>query len=105
MAQFTWTTESVVSQVTAGTPQAIVVPPTEVKFVVFSADGANTGNVFIFKSGATAADGIPIAPDQTFTLEVPLDERSHDEDTFDLSTLQMDADTDGNKLRVNHLST
>lgn len=102
MATYTFNTLTQLNLTLAGTPQTIVGSSTLVTRAYFSADDANTGKVYIFKSGKALADGIPIAPGETFELSIYQD--SQDIDTFDLADLRFDGDTTGNDLGVSYFT-
>jgi len=98
MSNYSITTLTQLSLVAAGFPQTIVGSSTKATRAWFSADDANTGKTYIFQTGKALADGIPIAPGETFIFEIYQD--SQDIDKFDLNDLRFDGDTTGNKLGV-----
>ncbi len=97
----TFKTETVQSLTTAGTPQALLGAVTLARKIWLTGDSANTGNVVVFESGKTRADGMELAPGETVRLD-PEDTTSYDVDKFDLATLNFDGATTGNKIRINY---
>ncbi len=82
----------------AGTAEAIVASPVRAASILIQADVDNTGNMYLGDSTVDDSNGIEVAPGQV--IEWTGDQARGIEQQIDMSQIYVDADNDGEGIRI-----
>lgn len=99
------TTLPVVIVAAAGTPVPLSATPIFASSIILEADTLNTGQIYWGGAGVSAANGNSIKPSQPYSITCDTNkfDLSHgNASKLDLSQIYIDADTNGNKVRITY---
>lgn len=92
-----------VTVVTAGVRVQITASASGCSGIIFQANDANTGKIYIGDNTVTSSNGIFIGPGQTYVVSSQSLDGVMDAELI-LSDYYLDADTSGNSCRVHYLT-
>lgn len=91
-------TSTIVTVVTAGTRVALSSVPTPVTSILIEADIGNTDNIYVGDDSVDSTNGIRLVPGES--VSVGSDQIPRQDDELFLSDVFLDADTNGDKARI-----
>lgn len=92
-----------VTVATAGTRVQITSSKLGASGIIFQANSANTGKIYIGDNTVTSSNGMAIGPGESFTITSQSIDGNMDAELI-LSDFYVDADTSGNSIRIQYLT-